>query len=72
VRVFHKNSKSRRNEMKEANKYYVTVAVDHCVIPRGVMIYAENEEAAVKRAEMKIALQMRDAITVKAINVRDG
>ena len=53
--------------MKEANKYYVTVAVDHCVIPRGVMIYAKNEEAAAKRAEMKIALQMRDAITVKAI-----
>jgi len=58
--------------MKEANKYSVNVAVDHCVIPRGVMIYAENEEAAAKRAEMKIALQMRDAITVKAINVRDG
>jgi hypothetical protein len=58
--------------MIEANKYYVTVAVDHCRIPRGVMIYAENEEAAAKRAEMKIALQMRDAITVKAINVRDG
>jgi hypothetical protein len=36
------------------------------------MIYAENEEAAAKRAEMKIALQMRDAITAKAINVRDG
>ena len=58
--------------MKEANKYDVTVAEDHCVIPRGGMIYAENEVAAAKRAEMKIALQTRDAITVKAINVRDG
>ena len=71
MRVFRKNPKSRWNEMKEANEYYVTVAEDYC-IPRGVMIYAENEEAAAKRAEMKIALQMRDAITVKAINVRDG
>ena len=58
--------------MEEANKDYVTVAVDHCIIPRGVMIYAENEGVAAKRAEMKIALQIRDAITVKAIKVRDG
>ncbi len=36
------------------------------------MIYAENEEVAAKRAEMKIALQMRNAITVKAVKVRDG
>jgi len=35
------------------------------------MIRAENKDAAAPRAAMKIALQMRDAITVKPINVRD-
>ena len=58
--------------MGEANKYYVTVAVDQCIIPGGVMILAANEDAAARRAEMKIALRMRDAITVRAIYVREG
>ena len=58
--------------MGEANKYYVTVAVDQSVIPGAVMILAANEDAAAQRAEMKVALRMRDAITVKAIYVREG
>jgi hypothetical protein len=58
--------------MGEANKYYVTVAVDQCVIPGGVMILAANEDVAAQRAEMKVALRMRDAITVRAIHVREG
>jgi hypothetical protein len=57
--------------MGEANQYYVTVAVDQCIIAGSVMIRAENKDAAAQRAEMKIALRMRDAITVKAIKVRD-
>jgi hypothetical protein len=58
--------------MGETNKYYVTVAVDRCVIPGGVMIRATSRDAAAQRAEMKVALQMQDAITVQAINVREG
>jgi hypothetical protein len=58
--------------MGEANKYYVTVSVDRCIIPGGIMIQAENKDSAAQKAEMKIALQMRDAISVKAINVREG
>jgi hypothetical protein len=58
--------------MGEANKYYVTVAVDQCIIPGGVMILAANEDVAAQRAEMKVALRMRDAITVRAIYVREG
>jgi hypothetical protein len=58
--------------MGEANKYYVTVAVDQCIIPGGMMIFAANEDAAAQRAEMKVALRMRDAITVRAIYVREG
>ena len=57
--------------MGEANKYYVTVAVDQCIIAIAVIVRAENKDAAAQRAEMKVALQMRDAITVRAINVRD-
>jgi hypothetical protein len=55
----------------EVQKYYVLVAVDRCLI-LGVIIRAENEDAAVQRAEMKVAIRMRDAITVQAINVREG
>jgi hypothetical protein len=61
-----------RINMAEASNYYVTVSVDHCIIPAGVMIRAANKDAAAQRAEMKIALQMRDAIIVKAIDVREG
>jgi hypothetical protein len=60
------------NYMGEANNYYVIVAVDHCIIPGGVMIRAANKDVAAQRAEMKIALQMRDAIIVQAIDVREG
>jgi len=58
--------------MGEVNKYYVTVSVDRCIIPGGIMIHAANKDIAAQKAEMKIALQMRDAISVKAINVREG
>ena len=57
--------------MGETNKYYVTVAVDRCIIPEGILIRATNSEAAARRAEMKVALQMRDAISVTAVNVRE-
>jgi hypothetical protein len=58
--------------MGEANKYYVTVAVDRCIVPGAVLIRAANKDVAAERAEMKVALQMRDAISVKAINVQEG
>ena len=58
--------------MGEANVYYVTVAVDRCIIPGGILIRAANRDAAAQSAEMKIALRMRDAITVTAVNVREG
>jgi len=58
--------------MGEANKYYVTVAVDRSIIPGAILVLATNSEAAARRAEMKVALRMRDAITVMAINVREG
>jgi hypothetical protein len=58
--------------MGESNKYYVTVEVDRCIIPGGLMICATNKDIAAQKAEMKIALQMRDAISVRAINVREG
>jgi hypothetical protein len=57
--------------MGEMNKYYVTVAVDRCIIPGSIMICAANEDAAAQRAEMKVALQNRDAITVRAVQVRE-
>jgi hypothetical protein len=57
--------------MEEANKYYVTVAVDRCIIPGGILVRAANSETAALRAEMKVALQMRDAISVTAVNVRE-
>jgi hypothetical protein len=57
--------------MEEANKYYVTVAVDRCIIPGGILVRAASNEAAAQRAEMKVALQMRDAISVTAVNVRE-
>jgi hypothetical protein len=60
-----------RVHMEEANKYYVTVAVDRCVIPGGILVRAANNEAAAQCAEMKVALQMRDAISVRAVNVRE-
>jgi hypothetical protein len=58
--------------MAEASNYYVTVSVDHCIIPGAVMIRAANKDAAAQRAEMKVALQIRDAITVRATDVREG
>ena len=58
--------------MDEANKYYVTVAVDRCTIPGQVLIRAANKDVAARKAEMKFALKMRDAITVRAINVQEG
>jgi hypothetical protein len=58
--------------MEEANKYYVTVAVDRCIIPEAILILAANSAAAAQRAEMKVALRMHDAISVMAINVREG
>jgi len=58
--------------MGEANKYYVTVSVDRRIVPGAVLIRAANKDAAAERAEMKVALQMRDAISVKAINVQEG
>jgi hypothetical protein len=58
--------------MGEPNKYYVTVEVDRCVIPGALMICAANKNVAAEKAEMKIALQRRDAISVRAINVREG
>jgi hypothetical protein len=58
--------------MAEASNYYVTVSVDQWIIPGEVMIRATNKELAAQRAEMKVAGQMRDAITVKAIVVREG
>ncbi len=57
--------------MGETNQYYVTVAVDRCIIPGSIMIRADNKDAAAQRAEMKVALQNRDAITVKAVRVRE-
>ncbi len=58
--------------MEEANKYCVTVAVDRCIIPGPILILAANRDAAARTAEMKVALRMREAITVTAINVREG
>jgi hypothetical protein len=58
--------------MEEARKYYVTVAVDSCVIPEAILILAANRAAAAQRVEMKVALRMHDAITVRAIKVREG
>jgi predicted secreted protein len=58
--------------MGETNKYYVTVAVDRNVIPGAVLIRAADKNAAAERAEMKVALQMREAISVKAISVREA
>jgi hypothetical protein len=57
--------------MGEANKYYVTVAVDRCIVPGGILVRAANRDAAAQRAEMKVALRVRDAISVVAINVRE-
>jgi hypothetical protein len=63
--------------MEEARKYYVTVAVDSCVIPEAILILAANRAAAnraavAQRVEMKVALRMHDAIAVRAIKVREG
>jgi hypothetical protein len=58
--------------MEEANKYYVTVAVDRCIIPEAILVLAANSDAAARTAEMKIAYRMHDAITVMAIKVREG
>jgi hypothetical protein len=57
--------------MGEAKKYFVTVAVDQCIVPERVMIRAGNQEFAAQKAEMKLALKMRGAITVQAIKVQD-
>jgi hypothetical protein len=58
--------------MAEASNYYVIVSVDHCIIPGALMIRAASKDVAAQRAEMKVALQMRDAIVVKAIDVREA
>jgi hypothetical protein len=58
--------------MGEENKYYVTVAVDRCIIPGGIVVRAADRDAAAQRAVMKVVLRMRDAITVTAVNVREG
>jgi hypothetical protein len=58
--------------MEEANRYYVTVAVDRCMIPGPMLVFAADRDAAARTAEMKVALRMRDAITVMAITVREG
>jgi hypothetical protein len=57
--------------MEEANKYYVTVAVDRCIIPGGILLRAANKQAAAERAEMKVALRMRNAISVTEVNFRE-
>jgi hypothetical protein len=57
--------------MEEAKKYYVTVAVDQCIIPGGILVRAANNQAAAERAEMKVSLRMRNAISVTAVNVRE-
>jgi hypothetical protein len=46
--------------MGETNKYYVIVAVDRRIIPGGILVRATNRDAATRRAEMKVALRMRD------------
>jgi hypothetical protein len=74
-RLTHKNPKgcgSLRVNMREANKYYVTVAVDQRIVPGVMVIHAANKEVAAEKAEMKVATQIRDAISVKAVNVREG
>ena len=58
--------------MGEANKYYVTVAVDQRIIPMVMVIRAANNKVAAEKAELKVATQIRDAISVKTINVREG
>jgi hypothetical protein len=61
-----------RAHMEEANKYYVTVAVDRCIIPGPIVVLAVDRDAAARSAEMKIAVRIRDAITVMEISVREG
>jgi hypothetical protein len=58
--------------MGEANKYYVTVAVDQRIIAGRVLIRAANSDGAAQKAEMKFAAKMPDAITVQAIRVQEG
>jgi hypothetical protein len=60
-----------RAHMGETNKYYVIVAVDRCIIPGGILVRATNRDAAARRAEMKVALRIRDAISVTVISVRE-
>jgi hypothetical protein len=48
------------------------VAVDRCIIPVPMLVLAADREAAARTAEMKVALRIRDAITVMAINVQEG
>jgi len=58
--------------MGEANKYYVTVAVDQRIIPMVMVIRAANNKVAAEKAELKVATQVRDAISVKTVTVREG
>jgi len=58
--------------MGEANKYYVTVAVDQRIIPMVMVIRATNNKVAAEKAELKVATQVRDAISVKTVTVREG
>ena len=55
--------------MDETTTYYVTVAVNGHVLPGRVKIVAASECSAAEKAEMRVTLKMRDAITVKAIKV---
>ena len=56
--------------MDEAHTYYVTVAVDRHVLPERVKIVAVSKSAAAEMAERAVAIKVRDAIAIKAINVR--
>ena len=56
--------------MDETHTYYVAVAVDRHVLPERVKIEAVSKSAAAEMAEMAVAIKVRDAIAVKAINVR--
>jgi hypothetical protein len=58
--------------MGEASKYYVTVAVNRRIIAGRVLIRAANRDVAAQKAEMKFAVRMRDAITIQAVSVQEG
>ena len=67
-----KDCGSLRVNMGEANRYYVTVAVDQRIIPMVMVIRATNNKVAAEKAVLKVATQVRDAISVKTVTVREG